>query len=217
MLNNHDVKRSATRYGRGESDERLKVAAMLLLTQRGTPFLYYGEEIGMRDIHLSRKEILDPVGKYYWPFYAGRDGCRGPMQWDKGPQAGFSDVEPWLPVHADYASRNLEAQRADPNSLFHFYRKLIALRKQYPALVSGMMQPLTFEPKAILAYLRQTGDQTLLVALNFSGRKMRFVLGSELVRSDWELLLSNRRTELPEIQDALLPLLPNEAMILLQK
>ncbi len=217
VLNNHDTRRSATRYARGENDERLKVAATLLLTQRGTPFLYYGEEIGMRDIHLSRKEILDPVGKYYWPFYAGRDGCRAPMQWDASAHSGFGHGKPWLPVHLDYTFRNVEAQQANPDSLFHFYRRLIALRKRYPALVSGMMQPLTFEPRAILAYLRQTSDQTVLVALNFSRRRVRFVLGGGLVRSNWELLLSSRRDEMPKIQDALLPLLPNEAMILLQK
>ncbi len=217
VLNNHDVKRSASRYGRGESDERIKVAAALLLTQRGTPFLYYGEEIGMRDIKLSRKEILDPVGKYYWPFYTGRDGCRAPMQWDNRPNAGFSRSAPWLRVHPDYTFRSVEAQRADPDSLYHFYRRLIALRKQFPALVSGMTQPLTFEPRAILAYLRQTREQTVLVVLNFSRRKMRFVLGGGLARGDWELLLSSQRDEMPAIEDSLLPLLPNEAMILLQK
>ncbi len=217
VLNNHDVKRSATRYGQGESDERLKVAAALLLSQRGTPFLYYGEEIGMRDIKLSRKEIRDPVGKYYWPFYAGRDGCRAPMQWTGGANAGFSEAQPWLPIHSDYTFRNVAAQRADPDSLYNFYRRLIALRKQYPALISGMMQPLTFEPRSVLAYLRQTSDQIVLVVLNFSNRRVRFVLGSELMRSNWELLLSSKRDELPQIQDSMLPLLPNEAMILLQK
>jgi glycosidase len=89
--------------------------------------------------------------------------------------------------------RNVEAQRADPNSLFHFYRRLLALRKQYPVLVDGMFQPLTFEPRSLLAYLRQNADQTILVALNFSRRSLPLVLGSEMMRANWDLLLSNKR------------------------
>jgi alpha-glucosidase len=217
VLNNHDVRRSASRYGKGEDDERLKVAAALLLTQRGTPFLYYGEEIGMRDIKLSRAEINDPVGKVYWPFYKGRDGCRSPMQWNNSINAGFSRAEPWLPVHENYLFRNVQAQCADPNSLFHFYRRLLALRKQYPALVDGMFQPLTYEPGSILGYLRQKADQTILVALNFSGRSLPLVLGSEMMRANWDLLLSNKRESLDANPGSSLRLAPNEACILLQK
>lgn len=110
----------------------------------------------------------------------------------------------------------MAAQKAAPDSLFHFYRRLMALRKQHPALISGMTQPLTFEPRAVLAYLRQTREQTVLVALNFSARRVRFVLGGGLACSNWELLLSSKRTALEEIHDAVLPLLPNEAIILRQ-
>ncbi len=107
VLNNHDTVRSATRFGQGEDDERLKAAAVLLLTLRGTPFMYYGEEIGMRDIRVSRSQILDPIGRRYWPFFKGRDGCRAPMQWDTSANAGFSAAKPWLPVHPDYRERNV--------------------------------------------------------------------------------------------------------------
>jgi alpha-glucosidase len=217
VLNNHDVRRSASRYGKGEDDERLKVAAALLLTQRGTPFLYYGEEIGMRDIPISRSQIQDPVGKQYWPFYKGRDGCRSPMQWDDSPNAGFSRAEPWLPVHDNYTFRNAVAQCADPNSLFHFYRRLLELRKQYPALVEGMFLPLTYDPRSVLGYLRQTSDQTILVALNFSGRAVSLVVGGEIIRSDWELLLSNQRDRLDANRGSSLRLAPNEACIILLK
>ena len=137
VLNNHDVIRTATRFGKGESDERLKVAAALLLTQRGTPYLYYGEEIGMRDIQVRRSEIQDPVGKRFWPFYKGRDGCRAPMQWDGSMNAGFSLKAPWLPPHPDFVTRNVAAQRGDPDSLFQFYRKLIALRKEGAGAAPG--------------------------------------------------------------------------------
>ncbi|MGB9521780.1 MAG: alpha-amylase family glycosyl hydrolase, partial [Anaerolineales bacterium] len=90
VLSNHDNPRAATRYTKGEDDRLLKVLMMFLLTLRGTPFLYYGEEIGMRDVPLKRQEILDPPGKKYWPIYKGRDGCRAPMQWDNGQYGGFS-------------------------------------------------------------------------------------------------------------------------------
>ncbi len=217
VLNNHDVVRSATRFGKGESDDRLKVAAALLLTQRGTPYLYYGEEIGMRDIQVRHSEIQDPVGKRFWPFYKGRDGCRSPMQWDGSRNAGFSLTAPWLPVHPDYPSRNVAAQRSDPDSLFHFYRQLIRLREEVPVLRQGMTVPLTSDPRAVLAYLKQAGDQTALVALNFSGRALAVHLSPRLAQTRWKLLLSNRRAEPAQVADLRLPLEPYEACILLQE
>ena len=189
VMNNHDVPRSATRFGHGEDDERLKVAAAFLLTQRGTPFLYYGEEIGMRDIALSRYQIKDKVGRYFWPFYKGRDGCRSPMQWDNTKNAGFSSIEPWLPVHSNYHHRNVELQQQDPNSLLNFYKDLINLRKSIPALQRGLFLPMNHEPSSILAYVRQTKDQLVLVALNFSRRSLNLVLGRYLAKFSWELLI----------------------------
>ena len=138
------------------------------MTLRGTPFLYYGEEIGMRDIHLRRSEILDPPGQRYWPLYKGRDGCRAPMQWDASPYAGFSSVRPWLPLHPDYVQRNVLAQQADPGSLYHFTKKLLSLRKQLPALRQGDLIPVQ-AAGGVLAYLRSTEEQTVLVAINFKG------------------------------------------------
>ena len=111
VLSNHDMPRAASRYTRGESDAQARIAMTLLLTLRGTPFMYYGEEIGMRNIHLRRHEILDPPGKKYWPFYKGRDGCRAPMQWDDGAYAGFSSVKPWLPINPDYSPAMLPPKR----------------------------------------------------------------------------------------------------------
>ncbi len=218
VLGNHDVRRTASRYGRGEDDERLKVAAALLLTLRGTPFIYYGEEIGMRDIHVPRSEIKDPVGRRYWPFFRGRDGCRSPMQWDASPNAGFSAAKPWIPVHPDYPRRNVAAQQADPNSLYHFYRRLLRLRWEYPVLRQGMFQPLTFEPQRLLAYLRQTSEQTVMVALNFGRRPVRFATGGSVRRAKWQLLLSNKRGELEVGQgESYIPLEGEEAAIFLQK
>jgi alpha-glucosidase len=213
VLSNHDLKRAATRYARGEDDARLKVAAALLLTLRGTPFLYYGEEIGMRDLHISRSQIQDPIGLRYWPFFIGRDGCRGPMQWDCNPNAGFSTGEPWLPAHPDFSERNVANQMKDPDSLFHFYRRMLQLRKDTPALRQGMFIPLTYEPTSVFAYLRKTADQTVLVALNFSRRKLPLILGSELSGSKWELLFSTHRTSMEGLKDHRLELGPYEVVI----
>jgi len=221
VLNNHDVSRSANRFrprfGSSEDDARLKVAAALLLTLRGTPFIYYGEEIGMRDIPIrSRDEVLDPVGRRFWPFMKGRDGCRSPMQWEAAPNAGFSPPggQPWLPVHENAGARNVAAQQADPCSLLNFYRRLIALRRAVPALVNGMFQPVTFDTHYLLAYLRQNAQQTVLVVLNFSGRRHRLALGPQLARANWRLLLSTHRDSLPPIRGSLLAVEPNEALVL---
>lgn len=214
VLNNHDNPRTATRFGRGERDERLKVAAAMLLTLRGTPFIYYGEEIGMRDIRITRKMIQDPIGKRYWPFHKGRDGCRAPMQWSSGPQAGFTGGTPWLPVHPDYLWRNVERQLADPDSLLNFYKRLLRLRRQTPALQRGMFQALTFDPRSLLAYQRQTSDQTVLVALNFSRRPLRLYLGPATTRGEWALLLSSHRQEPPDLTQGVLPLAGYEVCIL---
>ena len=170
VLNNHDVPRSATRYEADGADRKLKLLTTMHLTLRGTPFLYYGEEIGMRDIKVTRGQIQDPVGRRYWPFYKGRDGCRSPMQWNAEAHAGFSPRRTWLKVNPDYPQRNLAAQKSNPNSLYHFYKALIALRKLHPALNSGQMRLLDQENPHLLVYEREAEDEKLLVALNFSIR-----------------------------------------------
>jgi alpha-glucosidase len=230
VLNNHDQVRSATRFQslhlrefnlplpsrRPEDDARLKVAAAMLLTLRGTPFLYYGEEIGMRNIPIQRSDILDPVGRRFWPVFPGRDGCRSPMQWDASANAGFSSAgaRTWLPVHVDFPQRNVANQAIDPRSLLNFYRSLIAVRRAAPALTEGMYQPVTFGTRFLMAYLRQTRDQTVLVALNFSRRKQRLVLGGHLARAEKKLLLSTHRETLPPMRNNLLPLEPYEAILI---
>jgi alpha-glucosidase len=218
VLNNHDSSRSATRYTHNEDDNRLKVAAAMLLTMRGTPFLYYGEEIGMRDIKLAREQIQDPVGKRYWPIVKGRDGCRSPMQWNAGPNAGFTQatIDPWLPIHPDSSERNVVNQLANPDSLLIFYKSLIALRKETPALRSGMFTPITYGTRFLLAYLRQLPNETVLVALNFSSRRQRLVLGRQLANTRWKLLLSNKRTSMVDPDSDIMVLEPNEAILLKQ-
>lgn len=214
VMNNHDNPRSATRFGRGEDDERLKVAAAFLLTIRGTPFLYQGEEIGMRDIRLKCSEMQDPVGKKYCPVHRGRDGCRAPMQWDASEFSGFSQAKPWIKVHPNHVIRNVENQKQDAQSLFHFYKDLLRIRKNSLALQEGMFQPITFEPKRLVAYLRQNETETVLVALNFGRRKVRLALGYELANREWELLLSSQQRPEVGVKDQWLPLAGEEACIL---
>jgi len=216
VLNNHDNPRSATRYARGEDDDRLKVAAAMLLTLRGTPFMYYGEEIGMRDIPVSRDQIKDPWGRRYWPFFKGRDGCRSPMQWNAMPNAGFSPegVETWLPVHSNYPVRNVMVQEADPESLLNWYKRLIAARKAHPSLRTGAFIPLTDGKRFILAYLRQGENESSMVVLNFSSRRQQLTLPGDQTGRKWEYLLSNKRTSMIPVEGRVIPLEPNEALIL---
>ncbi len=217
VLNNHDNPRIATRIRGREDDEKLKVAAAMLLTVRGTPFMYYGEEIGMRDISVSRKEIQDPVGKRYWPLPVGRDGCRSPMQWSTEPNSGFSPSKPWLKVHPNYQSRNVENQKADPDSLLNFYRALLRLRRAYSALRGGLFLPLHHEPQRVLSYIRQDNDNRILVALNFARGRSKLALGGDITRHQWEVLLSSRNKNQPSIDKGWLKLEGYEVMILIQK
>ena len=188
VMSNHDVRRAASRYSHAEDDAQARLAMTILLTLRGTPFIYYGEEIGMRDLKLKRDQIMDPPGKRYWPLFKGRDGCRGPMQWDDSTLAGYSSVQPWLPVHPDHITRNISMQEKDPESMLNLTRKLIALRRQYPALQKGSFTALAGNSRQVLAYLRTFEKQNILVAMNFSGRKARITLEAEHTRRNWRTL-----------------------------
>jgi len=196
FLNNHDTPRSATRYVTGEDDARLKLLACLHLTVRGTPYLYYGEEIGMRDPRYKRPEIQDPVGKRKWLSVQGRDGCRSPMQWDASANAGFSSATPWLRVNPNFLTRNVQAQAQDPESLLQCYRALIKLRKETPALHSGSLDLLPLENESVLVYTRSSAAQTALVALNFSNRPQQISLPIAAGGTPaWRLLFSSAGTD----------------------
>jgi alpha-glucosidase len=174
VLSNHDKPRSASRYAHRENDQQTLIALTLLLTLRGTPFMYYGEEIGMRDVSLSRSEIMDPPGKKYWPIFKGRDGCRSPMQWNNNAFAGFSTARPWLKVHPNYVHRNVAAQQIDPNSVLNFTRRLIAARRAHAALRQGSFKPLFRPDNGVLAYEREMAglpgrSERILIYLNFTG------------------------------------------------
>jgi glycosidase len=166
VLGNHDEPRIATRLGAG----RARLAAMLLLTLRGTPTLYYGDEIGMRDVPIPQEREQDPWGKRVPGLGLGRDPARTPMQWDATPNAGFcpAGVEPWLPVAHDHRQSNVAAQLGDPASMLSLTRRLLALRRSSPALHAGAYRAADGAPEGCFAYWRWTDGQCILVALNLS-------------------------------------------------
>ena len=153
VVSNHDFPRHATRWkGRtpNETNQKMKLIALLILTLQGTPCLYYGEEIGLQERKMKRSEIQDPVGKRYWPFMTGRDGARTPMQWETG--GGFSTNKPWNPYGPTKTS--VQDQRADPNSLWNTYRNLIHIRKKERTLQIGDMNSLDVLYHHVLIYER---------------------------------------------------------------
>ena len=164
VLGNHDRTRIATRVGR----EQARLTQMLLLTLRGTPTCYYGEELGMQDIPLPRESMHDPAGKE--DPEKSRDPVRSPMQWDGSANAGFCAPEatPWLPVAVDYQSYNVVEEQRDPRSFLMLTRRLLELRKATPALTFGSYQSVEQENDTCFVYLRQHANQRCLVALNFS-------------------------------------------------
>jgi alpha-glucosidase len=139
---------------------------MLLLTLRGTPTLYYGDELGMHDVPIPRERVQDPWEKGVPGLGLGRDPERTPMQWGAEPHAGFTSGTPWLPLAEDFTSVNVAAERAEPSSMLALYRALIELRQRVPALAVGGYEPVD-AAGPILAYLRRHGERHLLIALNF--------------------------------------------------
>ncbi len=164
VLGNHDEPRLATRYGQAHT----RLVAMLLLTLRGTPILYYGDEIGLENGLIDEEKIRDPWGIIVGPEY-NRDVCRTPMQWDASQHAGFTGSAPWLPISADAAERNVARQDLEPNSLLNLYRSLIWFRRQSAALQRGTLKILN-GPADCLIYERCEGDEQLWIALNFGDR-----------------------------------------------
>ena len=171
VLGNHDQKRIATRVG----SRQARVAAMLLLTLRGTPTLYYGDEIGMVDIPIAPEAVQDPWERREPGLGLGRDPQRTPMQWSGSLSAGFTDGTPWLPVASNYAQANVALQKSDPTSILALYRNLIALRRGSPALTRGSYRAVPLGQN-VLAYERLGGDERLLVVLNFDSEPKEVTL-----------------------------------------
>jgi alpha-glucosidase len=171
FFSNHDQPRQWDRYGDGQHNDQIaKLMATLLLTTRGTPQMYYGEELGMRTTDPARiEDVHDPIGKRGWPKDKGRDGERTPMQWDTTSLAGFTtNTKPWLPVPPTASTYNVETERADPNSIFNTYKRLLTLRKSDEALRDGTQHSINNSDKDIFAFVRQAPGHTVVVALNMS-------------------------------------------------
>ncbi|MEZ2335315.1 alpha-amylase family glycosyl hydrolase [Mucilaginibacter sp. RCC_168] len=170
VMGNHDRPRISSRIGSGQT----KVAAMLLLTLRGIPTLYYGDEIGMRDVPIPFDEVQDPQGLNMPDKNLSRDPCRTPMQWNAEMNAGFSESKPWLRIDKNYTLNNVDRQKADHYSLLNLYRKLIRLRTEEPALNIGRYIQVCADDQAI-SYIREIeGSSRFLVVLNLSHRPYYF-------------------------------------------
>ena len=171
VFDNHDNPRSWDRYGDGVHNEAIaRLIATLLFTSRSTALMYYGEELGMVTSVPTRKEdVKDPIGVTGWPKEKGRDGERTPMQWDASTDAGFStSPTPWLPVAADYKTVNVKVEEGKPETLLNWHKRLIALRRQNPALRDGSMTMLDENNSSVLSFLRKgaAGKPSIVTALN---------------------------------------------------
>lgn len=212
-LGNHDKPRSAWRYRSRKpamTEARAKIAAAMLLTLKGSPFLYYGEEIGMTCQRLARAALRDPLGIATWPLgFLGRDPERTPMQWNGAPDGGFGSPSPWLPMNSDWKARNVEAQKADPGSLLSWYRSLARLRREEAALRHGEIR-FVDSGKEILAYERldEPSGGKILVYLSFSSRRIRIRIATELC-----VLLGSHRAAGSVLASGFAEMGPCEALI----
>ncbi|MEC0137364.1 alpha-glucosidase [Paenibacillus macerans] len=230
-LNNHDQPRLLSRFGDETRypKESGKMLATLLHTLQGTPYIYQGEEIGMTNVKFASigeykdietinmyreyKALGHPEEKIMNSIYVkGRDNARTPMQWNAEAQAGFTTGTPWIAVNPNYKEINVEAALADPDSLFHYYRRLIELRKQHEIIVYGDYSLVAEDDDRVFAYVRAFGNERLLVILNFFGEETSFALPAEVAAADAELLIGNYARE-PLPDQGLLTLRPYEARV----
>jgi alpha-glucosidase len=205
VLGNHDNPRVASRVG----TDQARIAAMLLLTLRGTPTMYYGDELGMLNVPIPANRVQDPFEKNVPGKGLGRDPSRTPMLWDRGQYAGFSTHPPWLPVTADFASFNVEHESGDPNSILALYRALLGIRHVYSSLSLGAYARFP-TPANVLGYLRNAGEERLLIVLNFSAEALELPLGAI---GAGRVLLSTHMDRTDEMLTEILQLRGNEGLI----
>jgi alpha-glucosidase len=199
VLSNHDLLRSYNRFGIGRNKhKKAYLTSLLLLTLRGTPFIYYGEEIGMQNQKIRRKYIKDPLGIKFWPFFTGRDKSRTPMQWSENKYAGFSNVKPWLPVNRNFFRVNIEQQSKSRCSLLSHYKSLISFRNENKTLQQGKIVFVNTGQNGILGYYRIFENQTLYILLNFKNSILTLPLNRE---EAWECIYSINDRKDKLIQD----------------
>ncbi|MGY8679652.1 alpha-amylase family glycosyl hydrolase [Bradyrhizobium sp. UFLA05-153] len=207
VLGNHDRPRVASRVG----PEQARVAAMLLLTLRGTPTLYYGDEIGMNQVAIAPEDVRDPFEKNVPGIGVGRDGCRTPMQWDSSNFGGFSEVTPWLPLPEIYVHANVVNLEADKFSILNLYKRLVALRKAHRPLVAGDYHPIAAQGD-LLIYRRQAGDDALVVVLNLGPDPV--AVTTSAIRFGSEILVSTFLDREGEELEGVLDLRGNEGVVI---
>ncbi|MCI8582329.1 MAG: alpha-glucosidase [Dorea sp.] len=209
---NHDQPRMLSRMGNDREEYRELSAKMLgtcLHMMQGTPYIYQGEELGMtnypftsleefRDIEsinayqeLTEKGIVSPKDMFDYISYKGRDNARTPMQWDDGPQAGFTTGSPWIPVNPNYKVINAKEQMSRETSVFHYYKKLIRLRKEREIIVYGDYELLLPEDDKLYVYLRRYQGETLLTICNYTDERLVYNVPEELQDRRGEVLISN--------------------------
>jgi alpha-glucosidase len=212
VFNNHDRGRSWDRYGEGLNDAQrarmAKVVAATLLTARGSALMYYGEEIGMKTTDPTRREdVKDPIGRLGWPKDKGRDGERTPMQWNTEKNAGFSVADStWLPVPPTYRESNVAEEEKNPDSLLRFYKAMLQLRRQNPALRGGGFRSLAVPGRNVLAFLRTLPEGgSVVVALNFQNGPQSANL--RVAGKEGKVLLSTfaREGQIENLADVALP------------
>ncbi|TYR76029.1 alpha-glucosidase [Rossellomorea vietnamensis] len=213
-FNNHDQPRVVSRFGDDGKYHResAKMLATILHMMKGTPYVYQGEEIGMTNVRFSsieeyedietlnfyneQMEAGEPVQKTMESIYVkGRDNARTPMQWDSSRNAGFTEGEPWLAVNPNHKEINAEAQVNDEDSIFHYYKKLIELRKQHEVIVYGRYELILGDHEKLYAYTRTLGDEKLLVLCNFYDEDLEIDLPEEVVSENASTLITNYKGE----------------------
>lgn len=230
-IGNHDQPRPVSRFG---DDAKYRVAsakmlATFMMTLEGTPYIYQGEEIGMTNVHypsisdyrdvetlnfyeqskmkgLSHDEIMNAI------WLKSRDNARTPMQWDHSENGGFTSGVPWMKVNSNYKEINVEQDRKDPNSIFHYYKKMIQLRKNSKVLLYGEYKLLHPIDPNIYAYTRSIEDEVVLIILNFSNTSSEFTWPDEISSAEKELLISNIEAKQDEAQSTI-ALEPYEARV----
>lgn len=207
VLGNHDRPRVASRVGQAQA----RVAAMLLLTLRGTPTMYYGDEIGMHQVAIAPDQVRDPFEKNVPGIGVGRDGCRTPMQWDAGASSGFTTGSPWLPLADDAIHENVENLAADAASILNLYRALIHLRNTTPQLVAGDYHPIATAGD-LLAYRREYQGEAFLVVLNLGANPLSIAADAFAYAGD--ILLSTNLDRTGETVSGALDLRGDEGLII---
>ena len=185
-FSNHDVMRSASRFSDASSTrvQIAKLSTALLLSLRGTPCVYQGEELGLTEADIPYERLQDPYGKHFWPEFKGRDGCRTPMPWNTDAEAGFTDeaVVPWLPIPAEHVATSVTAQCDDPDSPLAHIRHFLHVRRECGAFTSERMHLLD-GPDGLLVFERGSGASSILCVFNLSAETLAYVLPTQWVDS----------------------------------